>query len=208
MKDVLVIGAAALGGLAILSNDQGGQQRQNTPTLGGGSGGLVFRKPAPRRQATPAPDITLQAPDPQINTTITPGNTNISGGSDDDGQDTSNNTTTTSTSNNISSTNVTSDTNTSISQGQDDSGDGNPQTDTGFNAADTPGIQSQTSDNITQELNMQQGNNRSMTTRENPNIDLGNGNKNKSSKNRLNNDIDGTEYEDDLQDIRSGRGVF
>jgi len=53
-----------------------------------------------------------------------------------------------------------------INAGQDDSGDGSVHTDSGINAADTPGVQSTEPDQVTRELNMQQGFTRTETTAE------------------------------------------
>lgn len=58
--------------------------------------------------------------------------------------------------------------------GQDDSGDGSPYTDTGAFASDTAGVQSTKKDKVTQELDVQQGKTRSMTTAEMENSPLDN----------------------------------
>lgn len=57
--------------------------------------------------------------------------------------------------------------------GEDDSGDGTPYTDTGGFASDTAGVQSTKKEDVTKELNNQQGITRSMTTKELETPDLG-----------------------------------
>lgn len=66
----------------------------------------------------------------------------------------------------IDSSSGSSDNSVPINMGQDDSGDGSVQTDSGINAADTPGVQSTEPDQVTEELNMQQGFTRTETTAE------------------------------------------
>jgi hypothetical protein len=193
---IVALGALALGATQLNSQGGSSQKQKTTPAMAGGGGtgsmGLALGRPrnvGGQPQQTPGPQITLEAPNPEINTTVQPGNTNV-GGTPAGGSSSSGSKSKSSSKDKKSSSRSVSAQDYDVPEvdmGEDDSGDGNPQTDTGIQAADTPGVQSSKPSDVTAELNMQQGYTRTQTTAEMDNppeaeIDVGGGTKNKSSK--------------------------
>jgi len=192
---IVALGALALGASQL--NQQGSSQKQKTtPAMSGGGGGgaAFFGQPAGRPMGPgtgePQTKITLEAPNPEINTNVSPGPTNVGGATSGGGSSSSGSKSKSDRKSKKSSSSSVSASDydvPDVDMGQDDSGDGNPQTDIGAAAADTPGIQSSKPSDVTRELNQEQGYSRTIhdAERDQPaNIDLGNGGKKKSSKNK------------------------
>lgn len=185
MEKLFLLGGAALAASQLVSGNNNEGNNNNKPQVPGGSIGGAIGSVASVpsgglsgssiRGGGAGPSVTVEAPTVEQEPAKIPvkrgpasknkNNYSDGGGSSDDAIEINEGDVNIGTSTTSSTTSSASST-PRIDQGQDDSGDGNPQTDTGIFAADTPGIQSDKSSDITQELNQQQGATRSATNKE------------------------------------------